>query len=210
MAILVVLGSITAVAISGYGCAQITPAHEIRAKPAFIHAGIQVGDLVEITTNDGKYRKFVVEDVATNTIEGPTETIRFSDIQRIVKRSWKEPTHPCGGGLPVGCSVPEVILILSEDYQEQAEKFHPACVTHDFCYRHGFATYGATRKACDTAILDEMKAACAGPRGLNMLDVEGFALCRLAATQTYEAIRDYGEKHFQTVTSSYCEYREDP
>ena len=99
---LAAIGSIAAVAFSGYGCAQITPAHEIRVKPAYIHAGVQAGDLVEIKTTDGKYRKFVVEDVATNTIKGPTETILFTDIQRIVKRSWKEPAHPCGGRRAIG------------------------------------------------------------------------------------------------------------
>jgi hypothetical protein len=204
------IGVIAVLAVAPYGCSHVVPSHDIRAKPEYIRAGVQKGDSVEITTKDGKYREFVVEDVGTDAIEGPSETIRFSEIQSIVKRSWKEPTHPCGGGIPVGCSIPEVVLLLSEDYKQQAEKFHPACVTHDFCYRHGFATYGATREECDDVIYTDMKKACAGVGGLGVLDVQEFGICQLAANQTFEAIRRHGEKHFQTAMSTYCEYREDP
>jgi coproporphyrinogen III oxidase len=112
--------------------------------------------------------------------------------------------------VPVGCSIPEVVLLLSGDYEEQAEKFHPACVTHDFCYRHGVATYGVTRDECDTAFYDDMKKTCKGLGGLGVLDIQGFGTCQLAANQTYEAVRRRGEEHFQTTTSTYCEYREDP
>lgn len=197
-------------AIGAYGCSAVTPSHDIRVKPEYIKAGVQTGDRVEITTKDGKHRELVVEDVGTNAIRGPSETIPFSEIQSIVKRSWQEPAHPCGGQLPLGCSIPEVFLILSEDYAQQAEKFHPACVTHDFCYRHGVATYGATREECDTAIYSDMKNACKGFGGLGVLDAKEFGICQLAANQTYEAIRRHGEKHFQTSASTYCEYRVDP
>jgi hypothetical protein len=207
---LIAFGMIVTLAVAAQGCSHVVPSHEIRPKPEFIRVGVQVGDSVEITTIDGKYREFVVEDVGTDTIEGPDETIRFSEIQSVVKRSWKEPAHPCGGGIPVGCSIPEVVLILSEDYEQQAEKFHPACVKHDFCYRHGFATYGATREECDTVIYEDMKKACGGMGGLGVLDVKEFGICQFAANQTFEAVRRHGEKHFRTTTSTYCEYREDP
>ena len=208
--VLTAFGTMAALAIAVYGCAQIVPSHDIRAKPEFIRVVVQAGDLVEITTKDGEYREFVVKDVGTNHIEGPSETIRFSDIQRIVKRSWQEPAHPCGGDIPVGCSIPEVVLILSEPYGQQAKKFHSSCVTHDFCYRHGSATYGATHAECDLIFYDDMKKAC-GSMGLaNVLNVEDFSKCQLAASSTYEAVRRYGEKYFRTTTSTYCEYREDP
>lgn len=202
--------AIVVVVIGAYGCAKVTPSHDVRAKPEYIQAGVQTGDRVEITTKDGKTREFVVEDVGTNTITGPSETIPFSEIQSIVKRSWQEPAHPCGGATPVGCSIPEVVLLLSNDYERQAEKFHPACVTHDFCYRHGVATYGVTREECDTIIYEDMKKACKGVGGLGALDVKEFSICQLAASQTHGAIRRYGEKHFQTTASTYCEYRDDP
>ena len=114
------------------GCAQIAPSHDIPPKPDHINAGVQVGDTVEITTKDGTYRKFVVTNVGANAIDGPTESIPFGEISSLVKRSWEAPTHPCAVGVAVGCSIPEVVLLLSSDYKQQSDKFHPACVTHDF------------------------------------------------------------------------------
>jgi len=189
------------------GCAQVVPSHEIRAKPEHIRSGVQVGDSIEVTTKDGEYREFEVTNVTANTIEGPTETIPFSEITHLVKRSWKKPEHPCGGGKPVGCSIPEVVLVLSDDYQQQADKFHPACVTHDFCYRHGSATYGAKREECDQLFYVNMKSACGGTAGLGRFDFKEYGLCQLAARQTFEAVRRYGEPHYLATTGSYCEYR---
>ena len=113
----------------------------------------------------------------------------------------------CGGSQPLGCSIPAAVLIVSEDYDRQADKFHQACVTHDLCYRHGAATYGMTRPDCDTEFYENMKAACSGYKGLGVLDPAEFAKCQLAASETYEAVRQYGEKHFQSATSTYCLYR---
>ena len=114
---------------------------------------------------------------------------------------------PCGGSQPLGCSIPTAVLVVSQDYEAQADKFHNACVTHDLCYRHGEATYGLTRKACDTEFLDNMKTACSGFKGLGMLDPEEFAKCQFAAKQTYEAVRTHGENHYHSATSTYCAYR---
>jgi hypothetical protein len=199
--------AITIAAMSVCACAQMAPSHEIPAKQDHINAGIEAGDSVEITTKDGTYREFVVKDVGPNSIEGPAETIPFGEISKLVKRSWEAPTHPCAVGAPVGCSIPEIVLILSSDYAEQAEKFHPACVTHDFCYRHGYITYGVSREACDDTFYADVKKACAGPYGLDLLDIEQSAMCKLAADQTYNAIRRYGEPHYQTTTGRYCEYQ---
>jgi hypothetical protein len=113
----------------------------------------------------------------------------------------------CGGSQPLGCSIPTAVLVVSEDYDRQADKFHQACVTHDLCYRHGEATYGLTREACDAEFYDNMKDACSGFKGLGVLDPEEFAKCQFAAKQTYEAVRKHGEKHFQSATSTYCLYR---
>ena len=101
-------------------------------------------------------------------------------------------TPPCGSSEPLGCSVPTAVLVVSKDYEAQADKFHSACVTHDLCYRHGEATYGMT---------------CSGFKGLGVLDPEEFAKCQFAAKQTYEAVRTHGENHYHSATSTYCAYR---
>ena len=116
-------------------------------------------------------------------------------------------TPPCGGSEPLGCSIPTAVLVVSEDYEAQADKFHEACVMHDLCYRHGEATYGMTRKDCDVEFYDNMKNACSGFKGLGVLDPEEFAKCQFAAKQTYEAVRTHGEKHFRSSSSTYCAYR---
>ena len=188
-------------------CAQVTPSHEIPAKPDYVKAGVQVGDSVEITTRDGTLHKIVVEEVTVDAIKGQGVSIRITDIEKLVKRSWTPPVHPCGGEKPLGCSIPEVLLVLSDEYSTQAEKFHPACVVHDFCYRHGFATYGESREKCDDDFYAGMRDACKGRGGLGRLDVTDYAICESAARQTYEAVQRYGAKNFQSATSTYCEYR---
>ena len=190
------------------GCAAITPTHEIPVRTEYIEAGVQVGDTLEITMTDGEERTIEVTGLRMDAIETPDGDISISKIQKIEKRSWTEPAHPCGASEPVGCSIPEVLL-LSERYKEQAEKFHPACVTHDFCYRHGAITYGVTREECDTEFLAQMKKTCGGYRGLGLLDLEQYSMCHTAAQQTYNVVRLKGEPHFRTSTGSYCEYKLD-
>jgi len=114
---------------------------------------------------------------------------------------------PCGGSDPLGCSIPNTVRVLSDDLLQQADKFHPACVTHDLCYRYGAATYGLSREECDDEFYENMKTACSGLGGLAILDPENYAKCNLAAFETYEAVRKHGEEHFQTTASTVCEYR---
>jgi len=188
-------------------CAQVVPSHDIPAKPEYIRAGVKPGDSVQITTRDGEVHRIVVEEVTADAIRGPETKVRFSDIEKLVKRSWSIPEHPCGGNKPLGCSIPEVVLVLSDEYGQQAEKFHPACITHDFCYRHGFATYGETRAQCDDNFYADMRDACKGWSGLGRLDVSDYAICEAAARQTYDAVQRYGAKNYRDKSSSYCEYR---
>ncbi len=197
---------LTAAAVSS--CAAVTPSHEIPVRSEYIEAGVQVGDTLEITMTDGEEKTIEVTGLRMDAIETPEGDMSISKIQKIVKRSWTEPAHPCGANEPVGCSIPEVLL-LSEQYKEQADKFDPACVTHDFCYRHGAITYGVTREECDTEFLARMKKTCGGYRGLGLLDLEQYSMCHTAAQQTYNVVRLKGEPHFRTSTSSYCEYELD-
>jgi hypothetical protein len=188
------------------GCSVGTPSHDIPVRSDYIEAGVQVGDTIKITMKDGEEITIVVVNVGLDYIEGPDGNITVSDIQKIVKRSWQPPGHPCGANEPVGCSVPDVILLV-EKYKEQAEKFHPACVTHDFCYRHGNATYGESRENCDEDFLVAMKKSCGGMGGIGILDLEQYSICHTAAQQTYNAVRLKGEPAFRTTTSSVCEYK---
>ena len=183
------------------------PLKEIRPRADYITVGVQKGDRVEIETTDGRTHKFEVTEVTGTAVVGKKQRVEFADIESIGIRSWGDPPHPCGGGKPVGCSIPEVVLVLSQDYKEQADKFHAACVKHDFCYRHGFATYGIGRAECDEVFYEEMKTECSGTGMLGVLDVKTYGICQVAARQTYEAVRRYGEPAFLTTTSTYCDYK---
>jgi hypothetical protein len=182
------------------------PTHEIPAKPMYIQAGVKPGDTIVVTTKDGIETTMVVSEVRAMAIAGEGKVIQFRDIEAIAVRSWKEPEHPCGAGEPVGCSIPEVVLTLSEDYGNQADKFHPACVIHDFCYRHGFATYGTDRATCDDNFYQDMQERCKTMGALSVLDIKEYTLCQTAALQTYEAVRRYGQSAYRTTGSTVCEY----
>lgn len=188
-------------------CSKIIPTHSIPAHPDYIQAGVQPGDTIAVTTKEGKVRTIEVTNVGVNSIESLDGTIYFSDIQSIEMQSWSAPEHPCGAGVPVGCSIPEVVRVLVGDYTQQTDKFHPACVIHDFCYRHGYATYGVNREQCDADFYQRMKKACSGTGGIGIFDIKENSICRISANQTYEAVRRHGEPHFRTNTSIVCEYR---
>jgi len=184
----------------------VTPSHDIKPIPDHITTGVQAGDTIEIETIDGEKIKLVVEEVTLTSIKSADREFVFSDIAKLTKRSWSEPPHPCGAGEPVGCSVPEVFLALSDDYADQVEKFRKPCIVHDFCYRHGYATYGLERAQCDANFYDDMRSACAADGVLGIFDPEERAICELAANRTYAAVRTHGDEAFRTLTSTYCEY----
>lgn len=183
-----------------------TPAHDIPVKPKYIQAGVKPGDTIDVTTYDGVETTMVVTEVRATAVAGEGQVVLFRDIEAISVRSWKEPEHPCGAGEPVGCSIPEVVLTLSEDYGDQAKKFHPACVLHDFCYRHGFATYGTDRETCDNNFYDDMLERCNTLGAFSALDIKEYTLCQAAALQTFEAVRRYGQPAYRTTSSTVCEY----
>lgn len=201
--------------ISALSACAYAPEKEIQAKPAHIEAAVEPGQLVVIETASGETKEFEVSTVGNGMLEGINgEQVDYSDIDRISIRTWKEPTHPCGAGRPVGCSIPQAVTAISGYYAGYKEKFHQACVQHDFCYRHGSATYGKIRQDCDDQFLRDMNQVCGDSGGiLGLLDADSYresAECRFAADQLYLAVQEYGEDAFLTTTSTYCEYVPDP
>jgi hypothetical protein len=184
----------------------ITPSHEIKPRPDHIKVGVQAGDKLEIVTNGGEQIELVVVEVTSSSIKSADRDVAFRDIEKLTKRSWIEPAHPCGAGEPVGCSVPAVFLLLSNDYENQVDKFRKPCVAHDFCYRHGSATYGLERLQCDEKFYDDMRQACNAGGLLDVLDPKERTICEFAANRTYAAVREHGEEAFRSSTSTYCEY----
>lgn len=183
------------------------PARPVKPYANHIQAGIEPGDRVELVTMDGRELEFVVTRVTAATISGDAVEVAMADIARISKRGWAQPEQPCGAGIAVGCSVPLELIVASDFHAEYAKRFENICAEHDFCYRHGFATYGFDRETCDAMFAAAMRAECAPDWSLaGVWKVESVADCELAAEQMYTAVRRFGEKHFRTSTSTYCEY----
>lgn len=70
-----------------------------------------------------------------------------------------------GKGEGLGCSIPKVLAAVFFDTDARRESPVPlqlrqACVFHDFCYRHGHATYGYTKENCDVMFQEHAYRLC--------------------------------------------------
>lgn len=191
-----------------------TPMHTVKPLPDFVSVGLEPGDRIQITTRSGDTREVVVAEIQRDRIVGEDQEYLLEDLVSIKKAAWERPESPCGAGKPLGCSVPWLVSLASEAHGHYKEKFYDACADHDYCYRHGHASYGLDRKACDDAFLDDMRALC--PSGaasgfgkvLEAFDdsVDSRQTCETVANDFYHAVRRYGAERFETTLSTYCEY----
>ena len=185
-------------------CATTQP---VRPYPSFIEAAIEPGDKVKVTTTKSEKSVFVVAEISKTALIGDEQHIAFEDIRKIELYSHEPPKYPCGGEVPLGCSVPALAKAveqqllalwlnnLSFGLYSKEDPFHFDCVQHDFCYRHGFSTYAHDQKTCDHNFRDDMFETCS-------ID----PACRLLATQYHAAVRREGRAFFRTDDSTYCEY----
>jgi len=195
-----------------------TPTHNVKPLPNFVDAGLEPGDRVTITTHDGKEHEFIITEIRGDVLLGENAEIALQDVASIRKHAWKRPESPCGGEEPLGCSLPFLVSLASESHRNYREVFYDACAQHDYCYRHGFASYGMDRKSCDDEFLRDMQNLCpdqAGGRLGKVLDalntsIESRRRCLSVADDFYVAVRRYGEDRFATTASTYCEYNGPP
>jgi len=204
----------TIAVLTATGCSY-APEQPVPAHPDYIAAAIDPDDEVLVETTDGRELRMVVAAVEPDAIVGTDGTrVAIADISELSVRSWSDPEHPCGAGQPVGCSIPEVIVDISRYHEEFSDRFHPSCVRHDYCYRHGYATYGYDQRYCDERFYADMQAQCGGGSMViktleSLADVDKIAdgaKCRFAADQFYEAVRRHRQKAFRTTTSTACEF----
>lgn len=188
-----------------------TPWQTVHPVPGFITLAVQPGDTVKVKTLDGRKAQFQVTEMSESHLGGePPVQFAFDEILELKLQSREEPPVPCGGQEPLGCSIPtrgkmaastisaiEVYAGIYLGIGEHAfrDTFHYACVLHDFCYRHGFRTYGHSREACDDEFKSDMLRACSIDPG-----------CRSAAAAFYAAVRKEGGESYQAETSTWCEY----
>ncbi|MFK7954774.1 MAG: hypothetical protein AB8B96_01670 [Lysobacterales bacterium] len=191
------------------GCA---PSHTVRLLPDFVDAALAPGDRVVVITKSGVRHDFIVVALPGNSVNGAQISVPLPDIASLKKISWQRPAQACGGDRPVGCSMPLLVSLISDAHSAYQEIFHDACVQHDFCYRHGFRSYGHLRAECDEAFLDDMRTMCPPPpqslaaKIFSIGLIESRVNCLSMAEEIYSAVRHYGEEHFQKDASTYCEY----
>jgi hypothetical protein len=70
-----------------------------------------------------------------------------------------------GRGEGLDCSIPSILEALMFDKSPGVEspislQFRQACVFHDYCYRHGYATYGYAQADCDFILLQQAFRTC--------------------------------------------------
>ena len=199
-------------------CAELQP---VRTTPDFVTTAVKPGDLIELVTIADERLKFEVTHVDDVSIGSPEHLIALEEIKELYLISKERPKVPCGGAEELGCSVPGkakaldaimnkvigssadgLIGVLADMgvgtnwHSTYEEKFYYACLQHDFCYRHGFKTYGHEKESCDSEFYNDMVELCG-------IDVG----CRAAAKEFGWAVTNHAEEGaYQTETSTYCEY----
>jgi len=188
-----------------HSCAQWW---QVRPYPDFISAEIRAGDRVRIETSDGVRHKMMVVSVLNDRIVGEDQFVMFNDIVTLEKHSTTSPVNACNSMQSLGCSVPEWATMLNETQSRYRDFFYPSCEQHDFCYRHGAATYSMDRSACDNNFLRNMQEQCSPSNiGTFLLEVNlDYAKCNTIALQFYMVVSKHGAGHFNSANSSYCEY----
>lgn len=187
-----------------WGCAPYQP---VRPYENFIRTGVAPGDRVRIVKTDGAEVSTRVLSLQKKHLATEAGDIAMTEITTIARRGWTKSTPACGNGQPLGCSIPVAVDLLTERLDEAKDLFEPACTQHDFCYRHGAATYGHQREDCDREFKQLMEQACRDQHALEKISwATNPVSCKALAGQMHRAVRRYGEGRFVTNVNSYCEY----
>ena len=185
-----------------------TRLHTVRPIPDFVTLAIKPGDKVQLQTFAGERVKFQVSHVDAQSISSPERRFLLNEIDELSVRSRYLPNYPCGGGeRALGCSVPGSVNFFDfaasffkrglSWHSAHARTFYDACVQHDFCYRHGYKTYGHAKEYCDAEFYNNMIESC------DPIDVA----CKAAAKEFSWAVREHAEEGaFLEETSTECRY----
>ena len=199
-------------------CLGCVPTHTVKPLPDFVNTAIQPGDKVIVTTKAGETIEFVVSEVTNEMLIGQNHRVVLTDVVTLKKVAWQRPPSPCGGSKTLGCSVPLLVSLTSDVHGHYGRYFYDACAQHDYCYRHGFRTYGFDRGVCDAEFLQNMLKTCPEPsrskfgRFLDAIssDVDSRKTCVSTAKEFHAVVERFGESKFQTDASTFCEYNGPP
>lgn len=108
-----------------------------------------------------------------------------------------------GKGEGLNCSIPQEHALFKLDSKEfpPSLQFRQACVYHDYCYRHGAATYGYQQVDCDFKLLEHSYRLC------RMIAPTDTQACLANARVVLAGVRAGGAGSFQEgARSSYFEF----
>ena len=181
---------------------------QVRPHTDFVSAEIKPGDKLRFETRDGARSKLVVVAIEDDKIIGEHQSVMLADIVRLEKHSKTAPANPCSPHIPLGCSLPQWATLLSSTQSQYQDFFYPSCEQHDYCYRHGAATYGMDQRGCDSRFLEDMQAQCHPDSVMKLLlQFEmNYAECNALAMEFYQVVKKYGASRFSSTSSTYCEY----
>jgi hypothetical protein len=124
-----------------------------------------------------------------------------------------------GKGEGLDCSIPWLLQKLMFSPLADADsavslQFRQSCVTHDYCYRHGAATYGYSQADCDFNLLEHAFRTCIQIYDLGwILFPHSYAgdktieICRSRAREVLLGVRIGGQSSFKPrEESSYFEF----
>lgn len=104
-----------------------------------------------------------IADSVLSNLEGPTDKELPPTAEPIVPTS--EVTSIIGGnGTVLDCSIPPPVSWLVFERKDSQEpislRMRQACLFHDYCYRHGNATYSYTQADCDYMLQEHAYRIC--------------------------------------------------
>ncbi|MEI2267482.1 hypothetical protein [Erwinia sp. CGal63] len=122
-----------------------------------------------------------------------------------------------GQGTGLNCSIPALLAKVAfkpaQDGSAIALRFRQACVMHDLCYRHGYATYGYTQADCDSQLQQSAYRLCRqiNRQGNSQDPLSAYAACEHEAKEVLLGVTLGGAGSFHSRRSStYFEYDPQP
>jgi len=122
-----------------------------------------------------------------------------------------------GQGTGLNCSIPKLMEKIAfrpaEDGSAISLRFRQACVMHDLCYRHGYATYGYTQADCDSQLQQSAYRLCRqiNRQGNSQDPLSAYAACEHEAKEVLLGVTLGGAGSFHSRRSStWFEYDPQP
>lgn len=132
---------------------------------------------------------------------GPRTGYSFSDIQCVYQDGGGQYYWDDGPSVPPAADF--ALGILTQYRGEYALLFWDAGRNHDYCYHHGSATHGFTKRQCDDRFRDDLFAICQRTLADRSKDfLGGLQACELAALAFHQAVAHFGDEAWNNMSTA--------